>query len=91
MSKISPLGEHFIVAPSLHKRSLPNSESGDLGQTAKGWLREKGPISTCILLVNSTGIILPPTPIISLQAPGTMDPLYGGWVIKDEVAPVSTS
>lgn len=57
ISKVTSSGEHFIVPSSFHRRSLPSSDKENWGQMVNEWSREKGPISTCILLMNSTGII----------------------------------
>lgn len=81
-----PSDEHFIVAPSLHRRPLPIRNSGDWGEMIKEWSNDSGLISTLILLVNSTDMILPLTPIILSLAPGTMDPLNGGCMIGEKVA-----
>lgn len=82
ISKVSPPGEYFMVAPSLHSKSLSNNDMGDWGQMVKEWSRRRGPFSSHISLVNSMGIVFPPIPIILFLAPGTNDSLNGGSVIN---------
>lgn len=40
MSNVSLSGEHFMVAPCLHRRSLPIRDSVGCGQTVKEWSKD---------------------------------------------------